>query len=257
MQRYRILIIATAIFLAGGIVLAAWANNRKWLLKQPTQPVKDEVHEYTVEEKAALSELAAVYSHSDSLKLLYVSGDISVKDPSDTTNNIHAGFLFARRFDSIYYALGDDQILSLPDIYLTVNKAVKKIFILPSKKLLAPFHLPVDTLLKMYAEEGYAVQVTRNPPFKTVRLFRSNHISCKEFTVTWQEEEQSLKEVSMRLTDLDDPLNIERDKIVTVKIADWSTLVPRDLFDKNKYVQQGAGQWMPASRLTDYELFVP
>jgi hypothetical protein len=188
---------------------------------------------------------------------LYVSGQIAVKDPADTSNNIHTGFRFARRYDSIYYALGDDQILSLPDIYLTVNNAVKKIFILPSKKVQAPFHLPVDTLLKMYAEEGYSVQVISNPPLKTVRLFRSNHISCKEFKVTWQEQERALKEVSMRLTDLDDPFNNDRDKIVTVRIADWLTLVPRDLFDKNKYVQQGDGQWMPATRLSDYELLVP
>jgi len=257
MQRYRILIIATLIFLAGGALLAAWANNRKWFSRESVQPVNIEVREYTAEEKAALAELAAVYSHSDSLKLLYVSGQIAVEDPADTTDNIQADFLFARRYDSIYYALGDDQILSLPDVYLTVNNAVKKIFILPSKKIQAPFHLPVDTLLKMYSEEGYAVQVSRNPPFKTVRLFRSNHISCKEFKVTWEEEQQVLKEVSLRLTDLDDPLNNNRDKLVTVKISDWRTLVPGDLFDKNKYVQQGDGQWMPAARLSGYELLVP
>lgn len=253
-KRYYIPFTVFALCLAATLALAV--NRGYFKSAAPAAEMADFAPvTYSEEEMQAMQELLAVYGKIDSLETFYAAGTISVTSPSDSTENMNVQFAYGQQHDSVYYRLGQNRIMAMPDIYLSVDDAVKKIFVAKYQQAPpAPFRMAQDKLLKLFLEEGYHVESIKGNGVKTIRLFLENHVYCKEYRLTFDDRYQ-IREVYARFTDLKDPLNVNMDRVYNMKMSDWQTgSVPAGLLNTTAWVQQRGGDLQPAAALGAYEL---
>lgn len=254
-RRYYIALTVVTLCLAASLAMAV--NRGLFTKAAPQEEALPEIVavEYSQEEMSAMQELLTVYGKIDSLRVFYAAGTISVTEPADSTQNMVAQFTYAQQHDSVYYRLGENRILALPGLYLSVNDAVKKIFLSRNQKAPeAPFRMSQEKLLKLFREEGYHVEAIKGEGIKTIRLFLENHVFCKEYRLTF-DDSYRIQEVYARFTNLKDPLNVNMDRIHSVKMTGWQTgNVPPGILSAGSMVQQQNGQMRPAAALAAYEL---
>ena len=88
-----------------------------------------------------------------------------------------------------------------------------------------------------------------------VSLRCANHATCKEYRFVLDTSGNVLKELYLRLTNLDDPLNTEMDKEIKVSFSRWQVnQAPANLLKRDNYVVKTHNKWVPAIAYRGYEL---
>jgi hypothetical protein len=206
-------------------------------------------------DELALKKLMSVFGRMSEITSLYAVGEISAIDPSVPDNKMNTTFIYCRDNERLYYRVGNQEVISLPDIYIAVNHDIKKIFISQAKITLPPLQMSVDSLLHLWKGENYTLSETVSGKLTTVDMRCDNHITCKEYKAVYDVEKQFVTAVYMRLTNLDDPLNDKMDRQVAMSFNEWEERkAPPELFRLSQYVHREREIYLPASRLKDYEL---
>ena len=242
-----ILIVAVGAF-AGAPLLHIW--------QQRVTPVETaETTHNSMAEELALKKLLSVFSRMSEVTSLYATGSFNAVDPSDPDNKIGTSFIYSQDREQLYYRIGNQEIVALPDIYIAVNHDIKKIFVSDAKTILPPMQMPVDSLLRLWKNENYTISETTTGNLTTVDLRCDNHITCKEYKAVYDAEKLYVTSVYMRLTNLDDPFNEKKDKQITVSFSRWEEgKTPPALFHSSQYIRKEQGAYLPAARFKGYEL---
>lgn len=261
MKKYIISIKIIVPVLALTLVAAAFASPavRSWLRPAGkssavvTPAAKD--GGYTVEDEKLLRDMLGVYAHLDSCKTFLVAGRFAATDPADSSRQMDAAFRFYKDGTQFYYRIGDNEMIALQDAYISINHTAKKIFIAPPKKVLPPFHMSTDSLLRLWKEDRYQLSATDTGDTRMLQLLCENHVTCKEYRFAYNRSKHVMQSYFMRLTDLSDPLNTALDKTVLVTINEWvEDNTPGDLLRRSRYVVRHQDNWKPAGVYRDYQL---
>lgn len=244
------------LLLAGVVIAVASAPVFKRELREPAASTMAwTAYHFTQEEKAMMTSVFNLYAHIDTCRTLYMSGTISATDPADSTANMNQAFRFCRSGDELYYQLGDVEMISLKDKFITISHQAEKIIVSAPKKLVAPFQLPVDTLMKIWESENYRVSGRISGQDSVVSLRCANHASCKEYRFAFDPSTAALRELCMRMTNLDDPLNEEMDREMRIALDTWKNgYVPDKLLQADTYLTGDKSSWQPAGNYRHYEL---
>lgn len=249
-----LVVLLVAVAYAGVPTIKSWWKEKA--VEEPVAAVNQSLP-YTQAEDEILSELLTVCARMEKIQQFSVEGNIHASDPSDSANVLRTDFRYCRDGQRFYYKAGDNETVTLPDAYVTVNSKVRKIFLSPPMEVLPPLQLPLDTLMKVWKTDRYLVTKSVAAPLVTVNLVCENHITCKQYRFTYDQDTRLLTRVFMRLTDMEDPLNKKRDKPVEIIYSHWvEGKVQPELFSKRRYVEGEADRYTPGKLYQDYEVVV-
>lgn len=242
----------------GGVIIS-FAGVPRWIRPaarpEPEMRAPEKNTVYSPEEEAKLRQLILVYAHMDSCRKLYTTGTMNTSDPSDSTGNMHSAFSFCRNENELYYQVGDAEMVALKDIYISISRSAKKIFVGPPRKVLPPFQFPADSLVQVWKSEHYSVEGDTSGAGATLRLLNPTHIACKEYRFEYNPVTMALKSQYMKLTSLADPFNDKLDKEVRIVVNRWQEgNIPDMLLRKEHYLKSGKNGWEPAGAYSGYTL---
>jgi hypothetical protein len=227
---------------------------RTW--RQPSvQPVTNDNIPYGKKEIAVLKGVLAVYARIDTLQTLNMGGKITTIDPADPEHNLKTDFNYCKKGQLIYYRLGDNEMVQLPDVNISTNSTVKKMFVTPPKQIITAPHLPVDSIIALWQDDSYTVAATEIDEQVTVTFLCEQHVTCKELRITYNRASGKMNNIYMRLTNLSDPLNKKMDREVNVVFDKWEEVVAAGkYFTLSDYLEKKAGSWQPAGVYSSYRL---
>lgn len=242
-----------------GAVIISFAGVPWWMNpvihKRSAAPAPEADGVHSMRDESALRQLIGVYAHMDSCQQFYTAGTMSAKDPSDSATNLNTTYSFCRRGNEFYYQANDVETVALKDIYISVSKNTKKIFVAPARKVLPPFQMPADSLVQIWRAENYKITEEISNSKASVSMLNNRHISCKEYRFEYDPAAMVLKGTYMRLTNLQDPLNDQMDKEVRITVDRWQEgAIPQKLLQKETYLEKRNGDWEPAGAYSGYTL---
>jgi hypothetical protein len=251
MKRFKYpLIISVSL---AGICLAAWAVAGNYLHRSEPAPMPEEVKPPAPDTRL-LKELTAVYDKLSG-DAWSVEGSVAITDRENPDNTLApTSFSYQQNGNRMYYQLGQMEMVNLEDCYIVMQHDAKKILVSSSKQVISAPHLPLETLVKMVEQEEYSVTRKVSEGNATIALGRANHISCKEYAVTYDTATMQLRAIRTRLTNLDAPLDTTQDKIIDVDITRWSPAPQKNRFDKRRYIHDNGRELVPAATYPDYQL---
>jgi hypothetical protein len=186
-----------------------------------------------------------------------IAGTISITDYANPTGNMKdVGFLFCKQVEDFYYKLGTTVTLNEQGAYIFIDYQHKAIM-LSEKKQVA-----YDAALKSFGDiganiksENYKLISKINGNEQTLSLINEHHISCKQYSITFNRHTLKIKKLHMRLSNLNDPLRTDNEKIVDVNINQWeNTADITKYLTKNSVIRNVGGKWEIVNAFKNYRL---
>lgn len=254
MKRLSILLPVGVILCAAG-AFAAIPSLRHHFIKAPqVEAMKEKEPVMDKKQQAILAELSSLAHRLDTMTVFTVTGTIQADDLADSSNRMHTDFCYSRNGNVAYYKLGSQEMISLEDAYITVAHDVKKILLSPAREAENPVRMPFKMEADAVAKEGYQVTKTLNGDIAQISLRRDNHISCREYRLTF-DTTGLFRQSNIRLTDQMAPANRDRDKLIEMKISSWQPGKARtELMQASRYLTTRNGEPTPAAALAGYEI---
>jgi hypothetical protein len=238
----------TAAAFAGMPLLRSW-----W---HPTpETTTDEHPRYGKKEAAILKELVAIYRRMDTLSVLDMGGKMTATDPAAPENDMSTDFSYCKKGTLLYYRMGESEMVQFPEVNISANKAVNKMFLTPPKTVITAPHLPVDSIIALWEDDRYTIAATETDQQVTVTLLSERHVACKELRITYNRASHKMNSIYMRLTNLSDPLNKALDRQMNVTFDKWEEEVADGkYFNLSSYLQKDGASWQPAGLYRNYKL---
>lgn len=210
---------------------------------------------YSEVEEELFSELAGLYNRAGAMRAYLAEGSIRLTDQADTSRSMFTRFRYCRKESLNYYQLGDQEILNVPGLTLTINHSIKKMFMSPRDTGAAMIPMVVDSKgISALKGEGYEITREYSDPLTVIRLKKENHISCREYRVAY-DSSGYIRRVFIRNADEHDPTDLSLDKLISVNITNWQMVgLPEQLLSVNRYIQKDGESWVPAPAYRNYEI---
>jgi hypothetical protein len=206
------------------------------------------------EEQLILKELSALLHHTDTLTVVTITGRINAEDLADSSNIMQTDFCYSRQGNMAYYRMGQNEMISLSNAYITIAHDVKKIFLSAPKEVVNPVKMPTGEEVALLSKEGYKVSRIEKGPLTEISLVSNTHISCREYRISF-DSTGFISQTFMRLTDPYEPKDRKRDKLMRLTINSWELgKVRTDLLRMDHYIRLVNGEPAPAASLKGYEL---
>lgn len=186
-----------------------------------------------------------------------LGGVINITDPSNPKANLnHIGFLFCKQGDEFYYRLGQTETVNEQDVSLYIDHPAKRILVSPKKKVVYDIGLQqFGEMGKHIRDEQYQLQSKITGDEQTLMLVNEHHISCKQYAIVFNRQTLKIKRLYLRLTDFNNPLRADRDKIVDVSITTWEHVANlAQYLTKNKVIKNVNGVWGTVGAYKGYRL---
>jgi len=214
----RIIFVALSLMMAAVVskgLVSAFAPARHVDGPQPQKKVKT----YDPVLLARLNRLA----HSmDMLKPCAYEGVVNMTDGADSANNVHnAQVVFCKSGDDCYYRYGSMEMINRGGFNIYIQHEQKSIWVSRQKPVSADA-MPGPSTLPDLAAENYELSSVVNGAEGIISLKNSKHVTCKEYTLTYDTRSEQVKFVHARLSDIHDPLNSSKDKLVDMQISGWT-----------------------------------
>lgn len=252
MRRYRYLLLVMLLLASSG--LAAWALSGKDLFRITPPPAAAEDEKIPVADRRLLQELAAVYAQMNGQEWA-IEGVVAMTDKAHPEESMAAtDFTYRQQGKQLYYRLGQMEIINLEDCYIVMQHDAKKILLSPPKEVTQAPYLPLKTLLKMTEEEEYSVTKKVDGSIATISLARENHISCKEYAISFDTASLRIHRIRTRLTNLDFPADSTKERVMEVNISGWPAAGNRKYLNKRHYIHSEGNDYAPAAAFQDYQL---
>lgn len=208
-------------------------------------------------DNALLKRLDNVFKNLDFGRPAYtLSGTITVVNKEDSTENMkNVYFLISKKGGDFYYKEGETETINEEGVYIDINKQTNKVFISPQKQVNTVSIIDVDKLKNALQSEKYNLTSKVTDGMQTISMLNEYHISCKEYALTFDTLNNKINRIYTRLTDIKDPLNKSKDKIVDIKITRLDNEARlEDYNTKNKIVYKSGKNWTLTARYSGYKL---
>jgi hypothetical protein len=248
--------VSIKILIPGLVILigvGAYATLHKPAVNVPvvptvTTPVADK------EEQLILKELSTLLHHTDTLTVVTINGRINAEDLADSSNTMLTDFCYSRQGNMAYYRIGQSEMISLSNAYITIAHDVKKIFLSAPKEVVNPVKMPTQVEVGQLSKEGYKVSRIEKGSLTEISLVSNTHISCREYRVSF-DSTGFIRQTFIRVTDPYEPKDRNRDKLMRMTINSWELgKVRTELLRMDRYIKIVDGEPAPAASLKGYEL---
>ncbi|WP_443938769.1 hypothetical protein [Pedobacter sp. MW01-1-1] len=187
-----------------------------------------------------------------------IEGHFTQINPGDSTQNLHNLFYsYQREGDKYYTVSGQVECLIINGVTLYIDHVQKKMMLSKNKtsaeqKTAFP---DMSKLVKHFSEEKYQLKDRAIGNGKwMISLINPTHIACKAYDLTYDSAALAPKRIAIRLSNFDDPMNRNKDRLVNFEIEEEG-LANSALFDFSRFLNKGSqGDYMLTSRFKDYEL---
>lgn len=226
----------------------AFSNDSRDALDDNKSPIDRELVKELVQLAKPFDSAAATF---------YFEGRFTAVDKMDTANALrNIPYKFYKTGEELYSRFGNTETVNTKTLYVYIDHPIKKIIVSAPKKLVRPSpNLSLDLMLDMIKEEGFTISKSINSGIAAISLQSETHVSCKEYTIKYDTVDKNLKSIFLRLADISDPLDKEREKWTFMDIVRYDDAVQRnDLLQISRFVRQTPGGWMPAQDLSQYDV---
>lgn len=216
--------------------------------------VTDTAREYNND---LLKQFEAVCKELDaSQNKIAFSGTLYMEDKADALNKPQTMQIrLCRVGKELYYKLGDTEMLNSGDYYLFTDHNARKILLSEPKQLTTASIMDVRKMKEALLSEDYELKSDVQGSNTTIRLVNENHITCKEYALTFDTATFSVNRFFMRFSNTDDPLRKDNEKIIDLKLIDKDTNPDISKYlDKHTPVVKVDNDWKLKKEYTDYEL---
>ena len=186
-----------------------------------------------------------------------LAGVIDIKNPTDPALEVKdVSFLFCKLGSQFYYRLGTTESINEQGMYLYIDHKSKSIMVSSQKKVnydAGPLKaINVDGTLR---SEHYRLTSRINGADRTISLVNEHHISCKQYSITFDKQTLKIKRLFMRLTDVRDPFNKNNDEVVDVHITQWDrTALIGKYLTKDKVIRMIRGKLIATENFRNYRV---
>lgn len=215
----------------------------------PPMPVYDQ------QADSLFDDLASLYNRIGDMRQYLAEGSIQLADHADTSRSISTKFRYCHTDSMNYYQLGDQEMIAVPGLYISVQHSVKKIMISPREQGRKPFQVFIDhEQIEALKKEGYSISKEDGGQLSVIRLQREKHISCREYRVSY-DSAGLIRRIFMRSAHETVPEDLTLDKYISVNIHRWQTNgLPLHVFNVEKYIVKKGDEWVPAKAFAGYEI---
>ena len=186
-----------------------------------------------------------------------LAGEININDKTDPAGKMnHVGFLFCKQGDEFYYRLGNTVTMNEGGVYLFIDNHTKRIMISGKKQVVYDGGLKqLANLGANIQSENYRMISKTTGDEQTISLINEHHISCKQYSLTFNKHSMQIKRLYMRLSNFNDPLRTDNEKIVDVAISRWDASADISKYPtKNSVIKNVNGDWKTAEGFKNYRL---
>ncbi|WP_316815866.1 hypothetical protein [Pedobacter nyackensis] len=249
-------LVALVLVLAS-ISFLGWAKYKTSFVKATGKSaVVDSVATYKID-TAKVALLKRVYSKLNLNKSEFlITGSMSAKNGADTTDRLkNAQYVFSRKGTSFYFKMGATETFNANGIYLYVDHGMKKVLLAKEKQVVSGFAMPeLSTVLKTVTEEGFRLNSTINGENERISFTNPDHLSCKEYSVTFNKQSLAPSKLYVRLSDGEEPENNKKDNVIDFRIQRSSTDSEIARYIAQNIVIKGNKSWSLGPAFKNYEL---
>lgn len=186
-----------------------------------------------------------------------MAGVINITDHANAASAMeHMLFVLCKQGDEFYYRLGTTATINEQGLYLFIDYKTKSILISKKKQVM------FDTGLKNFADLGIKIQSENYKLVdkvigedETISLINEHHISCKQYSLTFNKQSMRIKRLFMRLSNFDYPLKTDNEKVVEVSISQWIKSADLSKYpSKNSVLKDVNGEWRTANAYKNYRI---
>jgi hypothetical protein len=245
-----------------GLSLLTWALHHRHhqATVTPTKPLPDTLTRALVYDPELLARFDKVCKKYDTLSKqnFTMAGVINMTDGADTADRLqHTAFVFCKAGEDFYYRMGNTEVINERGLYLFVDNTSHKIVMGQHRGIqygepgIKPFSIPGAGL----RSEAYQLTTTRNGRLQTISLINERHITCKQYSLTFDTTSFQIEHIYARLTNLDAPLRKEKEKIFEISLTEYDGKAKLQQFlTPEKVVITSGGIWKTTGRFNNYQL---
>lgn len=156
----------------------------------------------------------------------------------------------------MYYKLGSTETINSGGQYISIDHQAKTIVLSEQKQLTeSSIGLPVKDIRSALKAEQYKLSGKQIGHTQTMTLLNEHHISCKEYTLSYDTDTWQIIHIYARLTNFEYPLRKDKEKILDVAISRWDEQanVSQYLVAGDVVLRRGAS-WGTTEKFKAYEL---
>lgn len=170
----------------------------------------------------------------DNHEKIAFSGTLFMQDKADSLNKPQTlSLILCREGKELYYKLGNTEMLSSGEYYLFTDHDAKKVILSEPKQFITSNVIDTRRMKEALLSEEYELKSKSQGSNTTISLINENHITCKEYSITFDTATLSAKKFFMRFSNANDPLGKDNEKIIEL------TVIQReDSPDISKYMNE-------------------
>ncbi len=210
------------------ISVLAWAVQQHMLkVAQVKVALADTAFKHKVYDQQLLNKFEKLLARYDTLKTNYtIAGSITAVDKADTGKKMmrDVPFFYCKQGDSFDYRMGEAEIINANGLFIKIDRQEKSIILSAQKKIVdSQGQQMIQGLSAGLRSEQYNLVSRENGGQETISLINEHHITCKQYSVTFDTAGMKIDRIYMRLTNIQDPLRKDNEKIVDMKISRWES----------------------------------
>ncbi len=254
--------VAGIIIVLMALSMFTWALQHSYFVHAKA-PIKrkapDTLYKEPVYSKALFTKFETLCKKYDTLRKNYtLAGVINTIDKADTMHKANNAlvFLFCKQGNDFYYRSGKTETINANGLYLYIDHQVKTIMLAEQKPIVFENGLSsMTSLAANLKSEDYKLSSNAHGVNQTINLINEHHISCKQYSVSFDTLNMQINRIYARLTNLNEPLRKDNEKIVDVRITEWNNIA-----DLKKYrlgtsvVKKQNNEWKAIDAFADYQL---
>lgn len=179
----------------------------------------------TAAETALLRKFALLAKQMDpSIKISTLAGTLRIADlPITAKSDVALPIVFSKQDGAFYYRLGTTETINAGGVYLQIDHQARQVAVSEQKAVYNTDGMKAFADLAGHMkDEDYKISTRYAGNMQTISFVNENHVSCKEYTITFNKATMAIRRIFMRLSDPINPLNSKAGKIVDMRVDEWS-----------------------------------
>lgn len=253
------------IFLAALMAVTAftWAITHKAGHKQVTTPAVSPIAntepapKAPAYNKAILQKFEAVCQAFNMQKPVFTClGIINIVDGADSSKTIrNLDFTMCKNGNNCFYQFGHTEILNARGMYICIENDQKRVIAGRQKSFIEAPMPDISQIGKILSGDYYNLTDTVKGKNETIAFVNENHITCKEYAITFDTLSKKVNRVFTRLTNIDAPERKDREKTINITISECTDAADPDKYlNRYKVVQKAGNGLKLTEKYTGYEL---
>jgi len=189
-------------------------------------------------------------------KKIFMTGSLTTIDYSDKPiKSSSLAFVFTKNGSRYYYKLGNTETFNEDSINVYVDHELKKIVLSPpTKDSTTLFSTITKNFVKNLQDEQYDLETRMEGDRQTITMLNNHHISCKEYSVTFDTTSFDVNRIFIRLTNLTDPLKRDNEKHIDFRLNQFYLQERLESFSNRNPLSLQNGQLKVAEKFNSYQL---